>query len=200
MKRNMRSLALSASLLALTAIGCQSSSPESSIPPPPRQPVAGQTTTVATTTSVTSTPGAAAATPAAPAAGAAVGAPTLAAAPDVGFEAAKAQPGYADVKKLGKNPLGDTAATAQKGQALFLQNCAPCHGQGGEGDGPAGMALDPKPRNFTNHSEYQFGYGDLGIFRTGKYGVTGTGMAPWQGRMTDEQIWQTVAYVRTLQK
>jgi mono/diheme cytochrome c family protein len=145
----------------------------------------------ATTAAAPATPGAA------PAAG---GAPAVAAAPDAGYDAAKAQKGWADVKKLGKNPLGDTAAIAAKGQPLFVQNCGPCHGNTGLGDGPAGMALDPKPRNQTAYKEYKYGYGDLGIFRTAKYGTADTGMAPWEGRMTDEQIWQVVAYVRSIQK
>lgn len=129
-----------------------------------------------------------------------VSTPTVAAAADAGFDKAKSQKGYDDVVKLGKNPFeGDLEAT-KKGAELFATNCASCHGPGGMGDGPAGMALNPKPRNMTVSGDYAYGHGDLGIFRTTKYGVEGTGMAGWEGRMTDEECWQVVNYVRTLQK
>ncbi|MBS1149150.1 MAG: cytochrome c, class, partial [Myxococcaceae bacterium] len=36
-----------------------------------------------------------------------------------------------------------------KGKSSFDINCAPCHGPKGAGDGPAAVALNPKPRNFT---------------------------------------------------
>lgn len=34
--------------------------------------------------------------------------------------------------------------------ALFVLRCAPCHGEGGRGDGPAAVALTPKPRDLTD--------------------------------------------------
>ncbi|MCX5737556.1 MAG: cytochrome c, partial [Proteobacteria bacterium] len=34
------------------------------------------------------------------------------------------------------------------GRAHYAATCAPCHGAQGLGDGPAGKALDPPPRNF----------------------------------------------------
>ena len=62
------------------------------------------------------------------------------------------------------------------------------------------MSLNPKPRNLTAFAEYKYGKGDLGIFRTIKYGIEGGGMAPWEGRMTDDECWQVSNYVRTMQK
>jgi mono/diheme cytochrome c family protein len=44
------------------------------------------------------------------------------------------------------------------------------------------------------------GTGHLAVFRSTKYGVQGTGMAPWDGRMNDEETWEVVNYVRTLQR
>ena len=41
--------------------------------------------------------------------------------------------------------------------------------------------------------------GDLGLFRTIKYGVEGTGMAPWDDRLSDREIWQVVNYVKSIQ-
>lgn len=62
------------------------------------------------------------------------------------------------------------------------------------------MALDPKPRNLHAVAEYKYGVGDLALFRTIKYGVQGGGMAPWNGRMTDDECWQVVSFIKTYQK
>ncbi len=39
---------------------------------------------------------------------------------------------------------------AEKGKASFAQYCGSCHGATGKGDGPAGAALTPKPKDLTN--------------------------------------------------
>ena len=46
---------------------------------------------------------------------------------------------------LVKNPTPEFIA---KGKELFVSTCSSCHGQDGKGNGPAGGALNPKPRNF----------------------------------------------------
>jgi mono/diheme cytochrome c family protein len=91
------------------------------------------------------------------------------------------------------NPLGADAATA--GAAVFKANCASCHGESGHGDGPAGQALDPKP---VNLAELQKTAGDDFLFWRVSTGVPGTSMAGWKGVLTEEQLWQVVAYIRTL--
>lgn len=37
---------------------------------------------------------------------------------------------------------------AQDGKAIFLEKCAPCHGEKGKGNGPMASTFDPKPRDF----------------------------------------------------
>ena len=44
-----------------------------------------------------------------------------------------------------QDPPGNPAA----GKAVFLQNCALCHGPEGKGDGPAASGFNPRPANFT---------------------------------------------------
>ena len=170
-------------LVALAAFGCSNTPDET-------------TGSTGASTSAPSTP-IAAPTTAAPVA---VSTPTVAAAPDLEFDNAKKEPGYADVKKIGKNPFAGDLEATKAGAELFQTNCASCHGATGVGDGPAGMALTPKPRNLTAFAEYKFGKGDLGIYRTIKYGSEGTGMTGWEGRMTDDECWKVTNYVRTLQK
>jgi mono/diheme cytochrome c family protein len=91
------------------------------------------------------------------------------------------------------NPLGADAATA--GATVFQVNCEPCHGPQGHGDGPAGAALDPKPKNLA---DFQQTVGDDYLYWRVNTGKPGTSMAPWKGILTDDQIWQAIAFVRTL--
>lgn len=37
---------------------------------------------------------------------------------------------------------------AQDGKAIFMEKCAPCHGETGKGNGPMASTFDPKPRDF----------------------------------------------------
>jgi mono/diheme cytochrome c family protein len=91
------------------------------------------------------------------------------------------------------NPLGPEAADA--GAEVFRTNCATCHGPQGHGDGPAGQSLVPKPRNLAT---LQTSAGDDFLFWRIREGKPGTSMVAWKGILTDEQIWQTVAFIRTL--
>src|SRR5665213_2833118 len=36
------------------------------------------------------------------------------------------------------------------GHATYHTTCAPCHGESGKGDGPAAVALNPKPQDHSN--------------------------------------------------
>ena len=38
----------------------------------------------------------------------------------------------------------------EAGRSIYLNKCQICHGYHGDGNGPAGVSLTPKPRNFTN--------------------------------------------------
>lgn len=91
------------------------------------------------------------------------------------------------------NPLGADAATA--GAEVFKNNCTSCHGEQGHGDGPAGMALDPKPKDLAVFAPT---VADDHLFWRISTGKPGTAMIAWKGVLNDEQIWQVVAFIRTL--
>lgn len=91
------------------------------------------------------------------------------------------------------NPLGPDAATA--GAEVFSNNCAACHGEKGYGDGPAGAALNPAPKNLVDVASQ---VGDDYLYWRINAGKEGTAMVAWKGVLTDEQIWQAVAFIRTL--
>lgn len=89
-------------------------------------------------------------------------------------------------------PAGVDAAA---GKVVFDTNCASCHGATGVGDGAAGAALDPKPANLVVFAPQ---VGDDYLFWRVSAGKEGTSMVAWSPVLTEEQIWQAVAYIRTL--
>jgi high-affinity iron transporter len=91
------------------------------------------------------------------------------------------------------NPLGADAATA--GAVIFKNNCTACHGEQGHGDGPAGASLSPAPKNLP---ELASTVGDDYLFWRIATGKSGTSMVGWKGILTDDQIWQAVAFINTL--
>ncbi|PWB77340.1 MAG: hypothetical protein C3F07_02130 [Anaerolineales bacterium] len=91
------------------------------------------------------------------------------------------------------NPLGSDAST--NGAKVFQTNCETCHGPQGHGDGPVGQALDPKPKNLAG---LQTVASDDYLFWRISEGKPGTSMVGWKGILTEEQIWQVIAFVRTL--
>jgi PQQ-dependent dehydrogenase (methanol/ethanol family) len=88
------------------------------------------------------------------------------------------------------NPLAGNKAAAADGQPLYNQMCQTCHGPAGQGGGDRGPAL--------NTGSFTHGAGDADLFRAIRSGIRGTQMAPFAS-LTDTQVWQLVAYLRSLQ-
>jgi mono/diheme cytochrome c family protein len=91
------------------------------------------------------------------------------------------------------NPFGPEAAG--ECAKIFKTNCESCHGPQGHGDGPAGAALDPRPKDL---SELQKVASDDYLFWRISEGKEGTSMVAWKGILTEEQIWQVISFIRTL--
>lgn len=95
------------------------------------------------------------------------------------------------------NPLAPEPNTINAGRLLYQNNCVPCHGPTGRGDGPMAAGMQPRPSDFAEHMPPGL-HTDGQIFLWIKNGYPGTGMPAWGGRLSDEQIWQLVLYLRTL--
>ena len=94
-----------------------------------------------------------------------------------------------------RNPLSGSTAAAKAGEYEFRINCAFCHGLGARGGG-RGPDL--------TRAHLQHGDSDADLFRNINQGIPGTAM-PANGTngqgvgMTDEEIWQIIAYIRSIQ-
>lgn len=93
----------------------------------------------------------------------------------------------------------ETKGDAAKGKTTFENTCAACHGPGGKGDGPAAAALDPKPKNLTD-AELLSKQTDDFIYKVISEGGASVGlspmMAPWGGVLSEQDIWNVVAFIR----
>lgn len=94
------------------------------------------------------------------------------------------------------NPLPATPAVAERGRQVFMENCASCHGSRGRGDGPAAAGMLPPPADLTGLHTRQHTDGDLYWWIT--HGIDGTAMPAFQERLTEEERWAVIRFIRTL--
>jgi mono/diheme cytochrome c family protein len=106
--------------------------------------------------------------------------------------------GSPEGKKL-KNPVASTPDSIKAGQASFQKYCRFCHGADAKGDGP----MAPKgthPADLTNASKFTRGTTDGEIFLTIKEGAGPKfDMKGFKSKMTDQEIWNVVNYIRSIQ-
>lgn len=90
-----------------------------------------------------------------------------------------------------------TLPFAAAGRASYLENCAPCHGETGLADGPTAADL-PGPATAFADAAALWERSPAQLFHTTKFGRLEKLMPPWSNRLTDAEIWNTVAYAWSL--
>jgi len=111
---------------------------------------------------------------------------------------AAAQPAAAPAAG-GGDPWVETPEKLTKGETLYKTNCALCHGDKGMGDGPAGQALKPPPRNFTE-DKFKFGNSTIAIFNTITNGSPGTSMAAYKDILPEADRWAIALHLKKIGK
>ena len=74
-----------------------------------------------------------------------------------------------------RTPILPSEESLQQGRKLFLQNCSACHGESGDGKGPAAAALGTPPANFLDQKHSAI-YGPGEKFWIIGHGTEKTGM------------------------
>ena len=101
-----------------------------------------------------------------------------------------------DEYKNMKNPVEKSEASNKTGMVLYTKNCASCHGKTGLGDGVKARLLKDYSGDFSG-AAYQNQTDGEHFYKT-KFGRDE--MPKYEGRLTDEEIWQIVNYMRTFKK
>jgi mono/diheme cytochrome c family protein len=99
--------------------------------------------------------------------------------------------GGASVKELNvSQPERDVLS----GRVIYSTICIRCHGVDGKGDGE--MKFTPPVADLTSLAVQ--GKLDARLFKSVHDGKPNTAMGAWRDSLTDDEIWDALAYVRTL--
>ena len=101
---------------------------------------------------------------------------------------------------LSGDPLPVTTANLLRGKEVFLESCVGCHGLKGDGKGPGARFLSPPPADFTSADDACCG-GDTGpgdFYYRILRGWPGTAMENFGERLSVDDIWRVVLFVKTI--
>jgi mono/diheme cytochrome c family protein len=108
--------------------------------------------------------------------------------------------GFQEPQTLGGKVI--PAAVLTEGERAYGQYCRSCHGEKGDGKGPAAKGLRPPPRDFTL-GIFKFGAvpggelpNDDDLIRIVRSGLHGTAMLAWDG-VPEQKVQAIVQYVKT---
>lgn len=90
----------------------------------------------------------------------------------------------------------DNDVARAQGRALFQAHCALCHGDNADGHGLRQQGFDKQPADFTDRT-WRDRVSPEQVFDVIKHGKPDTAMPAWHV-LSDEQIWQLVAYLRSV--
>ncbi len=96
-----------------------------------------------------------------------------------------------------KNPVAATPASLKEAKALFEKECAVCHGSKGDGKGPGAAGLNKPAGNFTDAAEMADETDGALFYKISEGRMP---MLTFKGRLSEEQRWSLVNYIRTFAK
>ncbi|MEW6324653.1 MAG: c-type cytochrome [Nitrospirota bacterium] len=102
-------------------------------------------------------------------------------------------------------PAAASEQEIEAGKALYQKWCVNCHGEEGDGEGPAAEFVRPRPRNFrTGLFKIRSTVGvlpsDQDLFDIITRGMPGTSMPAWDKTLKEQERRQLVHYVKTFSR
>jgi mono/diheme cytochrome c family protein len=94
----------------------------------------------------------------------------------------------------GKSPLLATDDAAHAGAMLYRDNCSGCHGDPANTVATLGDRFYPPAPQFFHETQMDM-MGDTQTFYIVQHGIRWTGMPGQQGALSDNQVWQIVAFL-----
>jgi mono/diheme cytochrome c family protein len=88
-------------------------------------------------------------------------------------------------------------AVRARGEQVYRENCALCHGENADGRGVRAMGLDRKPANFTDPLWSRPG-GASRAYHAITHGVPGTAMPAWGAVFGPDDRWALVAFISSV--
>jgi len=83
------------------------------------------------------------------------------------------------------------------GRALYLKNCAACHGPDGLGDGDAGQSLSPSPAVLAYMITRPIAVDRYLLWSISEGGAQfGSQMPAFKDELTQQDMWEIIAYMR----
>ena len=95
------------------------------------------------------------------------------------------------------NPFADDDESTATGAELYALNCAVCHGETGEGDGPVASGLETAPADL--HEGHVQALSDGALFYIISHGKPETPMPAWEDMLDEDERWHVVNFLRTFQ-
>jgi mono/diheme cytochrome c family protein len=96
-----------------------------------------------------------------------------------------------------KSPLKSSPALLKTGKSLFTANCQKCHGPEGKGDGPDSNPQSPAA-DLTD--DFRTELNPEGVLYYKIWNGHGNDMPAFKSKLTKEQVWTLVEYVKSLRK
>ena len=97
-------------------------------------------------------------------------------------------------REIAVPPLADESMVS-RGLSCYRQHCLQCHGAPGIAPSPEALGMMPVPSNLAQTAR---DWSPAWLYHVTRKGIRMTGMPAWEFRLSDANLWATVAFLRTL--
>jgi len=93
-------------------------------------------------------------------------------------------------------PVSAKERDTVSGREIYVNTCIRCHGI--DGKGAMGIQLNPPPADLTSDNVQN--RLDASLFKRIHDGKANTAMGAWKYSLSDDEIWDVLAYIRTFRQ